>query len=127
MKTIFTEKAPAPAGHYSQAVESGGFVFVSGTLPSTKPAEGPPPGFEDQARAVLAHCERILAAAGCRLEDVVQCTAYVVGIENWPVFNRVYAERFGTHRPARAVVPVPELHHGYLIEVQMTSALPGGR
>ncbi len=125
MRIVFTEEAPVPAGHYSQAVEAGGFVFVSGTLPSTKPAEGPPPAFEDQARAVLAHCERILAEAGCRLEGVVQCTAYVVGIGNWPLFNRIYAERFGPHRPARAVVPVPELHHGYLIEVQMTAALPG--
>jgi 2-iminobutanoate/2-iminopropanoate deaminase len=127
MKTIFTEEAPAPAGHYSQAVVSCGMVFVSGTLPSTKPPEGPPASFEDQARAVLQHCERILAAAGCRLEDVVQCTAYVVGIGNWPVFNRVYAESFGSHRPARAVVPVPELHHGFLIEVQMTAMLPGKR
>jgi 2-iminobutanoate/2-iminopropanoate deaminase len=125
MRTIFTEEAPSPAGHYSQAVESGGMVFVSGTLPSTKPAEGSPPSFEEQARAVLQHCERILASAGCRLDDVVQCTAYVVGIDNWPCFNRVYSERFGAHRPARAVVPVPELHHGYLIEVQMTAALPG--
>ncbi len=127
MRTIFTEEAPAPAGHYSQAVEASGLVFVSGTLPSTKPPEGPPAGFEDQARAVLQHCERILAAAGCRLEDVVQCTAYVADIGSWPVFNRVYAERFGSHRPARAVVPVPELHHGYLIEVQMTAVLPGKR
>jgi 2-iminobutanoate/2-iminopropanoate deaminase len=127
MRTIFTEEAPAPAGHYSQAVVSGGMVFVSGTLPSTKPSSGSPPGFEDQARAVLQHSERILAAAGCRLDDVVQCTAYVVGIDNWPAFNRIFAERFGSHRPARAVVPVPELHHGYLIEVQMTAALPGKR
>jgi 2-iminobutanoate/2-iminopropanoate deaminase len=127
MRVIFTEEAPPPAGHYSQAVESGGFVFVSGTLPATKPAEGLPPGFEDQARAVLSHCERILASAGCRLADVVQCTAYVVGIDNWPAFNRIYAERFGSHRPARAVVPVSELHHGYLIEVQMTAAVPGRR
>ncbi len=127
MRTIFTEEAPAPAGHYSQAVESGGLVFVSGTLPSTKPPEGPPASFEDQARAVLQHCERILASAGCRLDDVVQCTAYVVGIDNWPCFNRVYGERFGANRPARAVVPVPELHHGFLIEVQMTAVLPGTR
>jgi len=127
MRTIFTEEVPAPAGHYSHAVESCGMVFVSGTLPSTKPPEGPPLSFEDQARAVLQHCERILAAAGCHLDDVVQCTAYVVGIGNWPSFNRVYGEFFGAHRPARTVVPVPELHHGFLIEVQMTAALPGTR
>jgi 2-iminobutanoate/2-iminopropanoate deaminase len=127
MRVIFTEEAPAPAGHYSQAVVSGGLVFVSGTLPSTKPPERAAASFEDQARAVLQHCERVLAAAGCRLDDVVQCTAYVVGIDNWPCFNRVYGEKFGAHRPARAVVPVPELHHGFLIEVQMTAAVAGKR
>ena len=74
-----------------------------------------------QVRATLQHCTRVLAAAGCSLTDVAQCTAYIVGIGNWPHFNRVYAEVFGEHRPARAVVPVPELHHGFLVEVQMTA------
>jgi enamine deaminase RidA (YjgF/YER057c/UK114 family) len=55
---------------------------------------------------------------------VVQCTAYIVGVANWPEFNRLYAERFGDHRPARAVVPVPELHHGFLVELQMTACKP---
>jgi len=45
-------------------------------------------------------------------------TAYIVGVENWPAFNRIYAEVFGDAKPARTVVPVPELHHGYLVEVE---------
>lgn len=44
-------------------------------------------------------------------------TAYIVGVVNWPAFNKVYAELMGDARPARTVVPVPELHHGYLVEV----------
>jgi enamine deaminase RidA (YjgF/YER057c/UK114 family) len=52
---------------------------------------------------------------------VVQCTAYIVDVRNWPEFNRVYADFFGGHRPARAVVPVPELHHGFLVELQMVA------
>ena len=52
----------------------------------------------------------------------MRVTAYVVGIENWPVFDRIYAELFGEARPARAVVPVPELHHGYLVEIEAVAA-----
>jgi enamine deaminase RidA (YjgF/YER057c/UK114 family) len=51
-------------------------------------------------------------------------TAYIVGVENWPLFNRVYADVFGDAWPARSVVPVSELHHGYLIEVEAIVARP---
>lgn len=121
MQLINIPGAPLPVGHYSPAVEAGGFVFVSGMLPSTRPEDAVSNDFEAQARLVLQRCEQVLVAAGCDLTHVVQCTAYVVGVDNWPVFNRVYSERFGAHRPARAVVPVPELHYGFLVEVQMTA------
>ncbi|SEA61389.1 RidA family protein [Paraburkholderia sartisoli] len=121
MNFIFTSDALSPGGHYSQAVKAGGFTFVSGMLPGPGVATDGPDNFERQVRATLQHCTRVLAAAGCSLTDVAQCTAYIVGIGNWPHFNRIYAEVFGEHRPARAVVPVPELHHGFLVEVQMTA------
>ena len=59
----------------------------------------------------------ILDAAGAEKRDVLKVTAYIVGSENWPLFNQAFAEAFGDHRPSRSVVPVPELHHGYLIEI----------
>lgn len=124
MKFISTPDAPAPGGHYSQAVEAGGFVFVSGMLPGPGVATDGPDNFERQVNATLDHCERVLAAAGCRLTSVAQCTAYLVDVANWPEFNRLFAARFGDHRPARAVVPVPELHHGFLVELQMTAFKP---
>jgi reactive intermediate/imine deaminase len=124
MNFISTPDVPAPAGHYSQAVEANGFVYVSGMLPTLSAPGGADDAFEDQVQSALRHCERILAAAGCCFNDVVQCTAYIVGIDNWPRFNRVYAERFGAHKPARAVVPVPELHHGALVELQMIARRP---
>jgi reactive intermediate/imine deaminase len=123
MEFISTPEAPPPGGHYSQAVRAGNFVFVSGMLPGPA-APGETDSFERQARATLMHCRRVLEAAGCRLEDVAQCTAYIVGMDNWPRFNAVYADVFGHHKPARAVVPVPELHHGYLVEVQMVACNP---
>lgn len=108
---------PLPAGHYSQAVEAAGLVFVSGMLPTGN--NQPPKSFDAQAYSALDQCAAVLAAAGCSFSDVVQCTVYVVGVEQWPAFNRVYAERFGSHKPSRVVVPVPALHHGFLVEVQM--------
>jgi enamine deaminase RidA (YjgF/YER057c/UK114 family) len=51
-------------------------------------------------------------------------TAYLVGVENWPRFNAIYAEVMGAARPARSVVPVPELHHGYLVEIDAIAAAP---
>jgi reactive intermediate/imine deaminase len=120
MKFISTSDVPAPGGHYSQAVESAGFIFLSGILPSKAEAACPAP-FEDQVRSVLQHGKSILAAAACTLDDVVQCTAYIVGVQNWPVFNDIYGTCFGAHRPARTVVPVPELHHGFLVEIQLTA------
>ena len=52
------------------------------------------------------------------MADLLSVTVYVVGIQHWPAFDQVYARYLGEHRPARAVVPVPELHHGYLIEIE---------
>jgi 2-iminobutanoate/2-iminopropanoate deaminase len=120
MQYINSDKVPTPAGHYSQAVLSGRLLFVSGQLPSC----GSETDFETQTRMVLEKCACILEAAGCSLSNVVQCTAYIVGIDNWPLFNRVYAEIFEEHKPARAVVPVPELHYGLKVEVQMIAELP---
>lgn len=120
MRLISTATAPAPGGHYSQGVQAGGFVFVSGMLPGPA-GPGETDGFERQARAALAHCRAVLEAAGCGLADVVQCTVYLAGIERWSQFDAIYADMFGEHRPARAVVPVPGLHHDYLIEIQMVA------
>lgn len=122
MKLISSAQAPAPGGHYSHAVEAAGLVFVSGMLPSGN--NQPPMPFEAQVHSALDHCSAVLATAGCSLNDVVQSTVYVVGVEHWPAFNRLYAERFGSHRPARAVVPVPALHHGFLVEIQMVAERP---
>jgi 2-iminobutanoate/2-iminopropanoate deaminase len=119
LKFITSTDVPAPAGHYSQAVEAAGLVFVSGMLPAGN--NQPPLSFDVQAHSALDQCAAVLAAAGCGFSDVVQCTVYVAGVEYWPAFNQVYAERFGSHKPARAVVPVPALHHGFLVEVQMVA------
>ena len=116
--TITTEAAPRPLGHYAQATEAGGVVYVSGQLAAradgTSLADRP---FEEQARQTLANVVAIVAGAGLGPDRITKLTAYLVGVEHWAAFNAIYAEVMGGHRPARAVVPVPALHHGYLIEL----------
>ena len=122
MEFVQAPGLPAPAGHYSQAVVTrGGLVFVSGVLPARDLTDL---SFAAQCDSVFGQCEQILRAAGCGLQDVVQCTAYLAGVEHWPAFNAAYAGVFGEHRPARAVVPVPALHHDFLVEVQLVAERP---
>jgi 2-iminobutanoate/2-iminopropanoate deaminase len=117
--TVFTEQAPKPLGHYSQAVRGAGLIHISGQLPITKSGvpDNQSASFETQAKLVLNNFLAILDAAGAKKEDVLKVTAYIVGAENWPKFNQIFIDAFGDHRPSRSVVPVPELHHNYLIEI----------
>jgi reactive intermediate/imine deaminase len=109
----------APGGHYSHAVTANGFVFVSGQLPiapdGRKLNEAP---FEQQVRQVLDNVAAALEATGSSVSRLVQVRVYVTDIASWPAFNTLYAEWAGAGRPARAVVPVPQLHYGFQIEVE---------
>lgn len=122
--TVDTDRAPAPAGHYSQAKLAGGQVYISGQLP-IRPDGAPlvDEGFDAQAAQALQNMLAILEAAGGAPSDLVRVTAYIVGVGNWPRFNAVYAALLPEARPARTVVPVPELHYGYLVEVDAIAVL----
>jgi 2-iminobutanoate/2-iminopropanoate deaminase len=127
LTSVLTENAPKPLGHYSQAVRGGGLIHISGQLPigvSNVP-DNQSASFDAQAKLVLKNFLAILSAAGAETRDVLKVTAYIVGSENWPVFNQAFAEAFEGHLPARSVVPVPELHHGYLIEIDGVAIAPG--
>ena len=113
-----TTLAP-PGGHYSHAAVANGFVFISGQLPITPAGEKlNQASFEDQAKQVLANVQAALESAGSSVASLVQVRVYVTDIEQWPAFNRIYQQWAGAVPPARAVVPVPLLHHGFLIEVE---------
>lgn len=123
VERITTDSAPRPAGHYSQACVHEGLIFVSGQLPITP--DGKVLGdrnFQEQTRQAIRNLLAIVKAAGVGPDRVLKVTAFIVGIENWPAFNAVYAEMMGAHKPARAVVPVPALNHGCLIEIEAIAA-----
>lgn len=123
IEKISTDNAAPPGGHYSQAVRHGDVVYLSGILPVTKEGEHCDlSDFAGQAKQVLANADTILLAAGCSRDDVIKSTIYVADISNWPAFNEIYADFFGEHKPARCVVPVPELHHGFAVEIELIAA-----
>ena len=108
-----------PGGHYSHATVANGFVFISGQLPITPAGDKlNEASFEDQTTQVLANVQAALEAAGSSVAQLVQVRVYVTDIAQWPAFNRIYQQWAGAAPPARAVVPVPLLHYGFLIEVE---------
>lgn len=113
-----------PGGHYSHVVVHGGIAYISGQLPIG--SDGPLPSsatFEQQARQVLANVRAAVEGAGSSLSRVLKCTVYVTDVADWPEFNRLYAQAFGDHKPARAVVPVSPLHYGYRVEMDAIAAV----
>jgi 2-iminobutanoate/2-iminopropanoate deaminase len=124
MRRIETDRAPRPAGHYAQAVVHAGTVYVAGQLPIDPADDGRPVGsIEEQTEQTLRNVAAILEAAGSGLDRVLQMTVYVSEMELWGRVNQTYARVMGEHRPARAIVPVKELHHGYQIEIQAIAAV----
>jgi reactive intermediate/imine deaminase len=123
---ISTDRAPQPAGHYSQAILAGRHLYISGQLPIRADGRSlPDNSFEAQAAQAIENILGVLAAAGGSPEQLARVTAYIVGIENWPRFNAVYAALLPNARPARTVVPVPELHHGFLVEIDAIAFVDG--
>ena len=124
MRTILTHDAPAPAGHYSQAMVHDGWVFVAGQLPiDAETGEKRIGTIEEQAEQALENVAAILRAAGSDLDRVVKVTIYISDIALWDRVNVVYARFFDRHRPARAVVPTRDLHFGFQIEIEAVAAL----
>ncbi|MBB5420788.1 reactive intermediate/imine deaminase [Paraburkholderia atlantica] len=108
-----------PGGHYSHVAVANGFVFVSGQLPinaqGDKLADA---SFDAQAEQVLANVKAALESVGSSVAQLVQVRVYVVDVEHWASFDQIYARWAGEAKPARAVVPVPQLHYGFKIEVE---------
>ena len=124
MTLIQSPNAPAPGGHYSQAVVHNGLVYVSGILPITpdgrKLADAT---IAEQTAQILANLDAILQAAGSRRENVLKVTVYVSDIQAWSTVNQLYTQFFGDHRPARSIVPVGPLHYGLSIELEAVATV----
>ena len=116
---IQTPNAPAAIGPYSQAMQAGNLLFVSGQIP-IDPATGAFAG-EDiatQARQSLTNVKAILEAAGYTCADVVKTTVLLANMEDFATVNGIYAEFFTAPCPARACFAVKELPKGALVEIE---------
>ena len=116
---IHTENAPAAIGPYSQAVQAGNLLFVSGQLP-IDPATGAFAGEDiaSQTRQSLTNVRNILEKAGYSCVDVVKTTVLLANIEDFAAMNAVYAEFFAENCPARAAYAVKDIPKGALVEIE---------
>ena len=120
MKTVIaTTAAPGAIGPYSQAIEAGGFVFVSGQIP-LDPATGAfvPGGVEEQAEQSLRNLKAVLAGAGCTLGDVVKTTVLLKDIADFGAMNEVYTSYFTGVCPARSAFQVAALPKDARVEIE---------
>ena len=123
-RVIRTDKAPAPfqGAPYSQAIEHGGLVFVSGQLgidPGGNLVEG---GIAEQTEQVMQNLSAILEAAGTNLQNVVKATIFLADLGDFQAMNEVYARHVGNEPPARATFQVAALPSGALIEIDVIAA-----
>jgi 2-iminobutanoate/2-iminopropanoate deaminase len=124
MNRIQPPNQPQPKGHYSPGIEHNGVIYVSGQLPMSLDTREPFTGdIAEQTELALRNVEAVLNAAGSDLNQILQMTIYVSDMELWDAVNKKYAEVMGDHRPARAIVPVKELHFGTKIEIQAIAAV----
>jgi 2-iminobutanoate/2-iminopropanoate deaminase len=122
-KIIATKNAPAAIGPYSQAVEAGGLVFVSGQLP-IDPATGElaPADIKLQTEASIKNIKAILEAAGLSLDNVVKTTVLMADLGQFAQMNEVYAKFFAQNPPARAAYGVKALPKAALVEIEAVAA-----
>ena len=124
MDIIHHNQAPKAVGPYSQAVVAGGLVFCSGQTPlnpTTMQIEGS--NIEEQTHRVLANLDIVLSAKGLGLADIVKTTVFLKNFADFARMNAVYAEIFGSHRPARTTVEVSRLPLEALVEIECVAAL----
>ena len=125
MKALFTPNAPAAVGPYSQAVDCGDLVFLSGQIPLVPAtgllAEG---GIEAQARQMFENIKAVLAEAGMDFTNVVKTTVFMIDIGDFGVVNEVYGKYFSGECPARCAMQAAALPKGALVEIEAIAVKP---
>ncbi len=123
-KIISTDKAPAAIGPYSQAIQSGNFLYTSGQI-ALDPSSGEvvTGGIQAQAKQVLENLKEVLAAGGASLDKVVKTTCFLNDMNDFVPFNEVYQTYFSENPPARSCVAVERLPKDVLVEIEAIAVL----
>ena len=120
MDIVATDAAPKAIGPYSQAVRHHGIVYLSGQIP-LDPATGElvTGDFEKEARRVFENLAAVLREAGSDFSRVLKATVYVSDLANFQTLNAIYAEYFGSHKPARTTIQAAALPKGASVEIDL--------
>ena len=121
---VITDRGPKPIGPYSQAIKSGGFIFISGQV-AIDPKSGELTGGEigQQTERVLNNVKAILEAAGANLHHVVKTTVFLKDMNDFAAMNEIYGRYFTSAPPARSTVQVARLPKDALVEIEVTAAI----
>ena len=119
MEKIYTDKAPAAIGPYSQAVKIGGMVYTSGQI-AIVPASGniEATDIQGQTTQVMENLKAVLAASGSSMDKVIKTTCFLADIADFGAFNEIYG-KYITGKPARSCVAVKDLPKAALVEVEV--------
>ena len=117
MKFVQTKNAPSAIGPYSQAVVLKGMVYTSGQIALTPDGQMLEDDVTIQTKQVLKNLEAVLVEAGSSLQNVVKTTIFIADMDDFATINEIYAEAFGSHKPARSTVAVKTLPKNALVEI----------
>jgi 2-iminobutanoate/2-iminopropanoate deaminase len=115
---VYSEYAPEPIGPYSQAIQSGNMLFVSGQIAIDRITGNLVTGnIPDETRQVMKNLEAVLKAAGMNFSHVVKCSIFLKDMNNFPVVNEIYGQYFASSPPARETVEVSRLPKDVNVEI----------
>ncbi len=117
MKFVQTNKAPSAIGPYSQAVVANGMVFTSGQIALTSEGVMLENDVVVQTKQVLKNLQAVLEEAGSSMGGVIKTTIFLASMDDFATVNEIYAEAFGSHKPARSTVAVKTLPKNALVEI----------
>ena len=123
MKVIQTPNAPAAIGPYSQAMVVGDLLFTSGQIPLRADGTLNDGDIATQTTQVLANLKAVIEAAGASLNKVVKTTVFMKNLDDFVAMNKIYADTFGSHTPARSTVQVAKLPRDVLVEIEAIVSL----
>ena len=124
MKAILTTQAPSAIGPYSQAIATDKYLFLSGQIPIV-PETGQiiAGGIKEQTQQVILNIKALLTAAGCCMNDVVKTLCFLSSMDNFALFNEVYAQHF-SNKPARSCIAISALPRDALVEIEVIAEIP---
>jgi 2-iminobutanoate/2-iminopropanoate deaminase len=123
MKIISTQNAPQAIGPYSQAIIANGMIYTSGQIGLLPNGDMAGNGIASQTNQVLHNLKAVLEAGGSSMENVIKTTIFLADMDDFVAVNEIYAEHFGSHKPARSTVAAKTLPRNALVEIECIAVI----